>query len=430
MKTFFYKFVVVLLLVSTQMKAQDRNIIWTHGLGGNASHWEHYDNIFENERQTNGVRFSYQTTTGISNATNNVRSNINGSLNYLQLIDNRNLLIGHSLGGVVARNLDKNYTGSNKRIGGYITVNSPLYGAPIVEAINNGSVNSWASDACLKMGLGPTAQLFGPLNGFLTVPLCDMLLPENFADEFIKAGQTRDDLLPNSQVLNDINSFPSNLPRISLWGEETSPTHWRLLSSSGFKINDKYYFGNNDYDLPILMSQIRQIYNFYYSYNLAISIGCAVGGFWFPGCWWATAYYGYLAHQWNLGKNWIDNSENQWNALIKTSRPELGTFLYADFSSCNLSDYYWGICDPNYYEVTQWVSVNYPSDGLLPQYTQVIENNTTPNGTYRILGANHMEVLDMSNSYVNGQLNDGTRQRFNEIFNRDTNDWFNTPVRP
>ncbi len=70
---------------------------------------------------------------------------------------------------------------------------------------------------------------------------------------------------------------------------------------------------------------------------------------------------------------------------------------------------------------TRYVSVNYPSDGLLPQYTQELQG--IPEGNrYKVEGANHLEVRDMSNSKLNGQPNDGTYQRFDEIFGRD--DWF------
>jgi hypothetical protein len=55
------------------------------------------------------------------------------------------------------------------------------------------------------------------------------------------------------------------------------------------------------------------------------------------------------------------------------------------------------------------VTVNYPSDGLLPQYTQELKTSVDPNFRYHIKGANYVEVRDMSNSYLNGQLNDATK---------------------
>lgn len=75
------------------------------------------------------------------------------------------------------------------------------------------------------------------------------------------------------------------------------------------------------------------------------------------------------------------------------------------------------------------VAVNYPSDGLLPTYTQeLIEIPVDSPNRYSIDYANHLELRDMSNSKLpNGQPNDGTRNTLNAIFNRP--DWFNTPTR-
>ena len=88
---------------------------------------------------------------------------------------------------------------------------------------------------------------------------------------------------------------------------------------------------------------------------------------------------------------------------------------------------YYGDCGTFEYQwVTHYASVNYPSDGLLPQYTQIMRDNPTPNNEYEVNGANHIEVLDMSNHYVDGNLQDNTRATFNSIFNRPSTDWFYT----
>ncbi len=60
-----------------------------------------------------------------------------------------------------------------------------------------------------------------------------------------------------------------------------------------------------------------------------------------------------------------------------------------------------------------------------PQYTQELKG--IPYGNkYIIKGANHMEVLDMSKSTLNGQPNDGTYDTFSIIFDRQPGDWFRT----
>jgi len=41
--------------MGVNLMAQNRNIIWVHGLNGNETHWEHYKDIFNNEREINSV---------------------------------------------------------------------------------------------------------------------------------------------------------------------------------------------------------------------------------------------------------------------------------------------------------------------------------------------------------------------------------------
>ena len=81
-------------------------------------------------------------------------------------------------------------------------------------------------------------------------------------------------------------------------------------------------------------------------------------------------------------------------------------------------------CEWQWVSVTtsQSVVVNYPSDGLLPEYSQKLGG--LPHGNYySIEGANHLEVRDMSNS----SEGDVSRTRFNQIWDRD--DIFGTDKR-
>jgi hypothetical protein len=64
----------------------------------------------------------------------------------------------------------------------------------------------------------------------------------------------------------------------------------------------------------------------------------------------------------------------------------------------------------------------YPSDGLIPKYTQVINGLSTGN-VYEVKNANHIEVRNMSQS----PGGDNTRAKFNEVWVRE--DWFKTPIR-
>ena len=69
---------------------------------------------------------------------------------------------------------------------------------------------------------------------------------------------------------------------------------------------------------------------------------------------------------------------------------------------------------------------HYPSDGLLPEYTQKLQG-IPPGNVYRILNANHKSLLNLS---YKGTEGDNTKKRFDDIFiYRNPGDFFLTPQR-
>jgi hypothetical protein len=73
------------------------------------------------------------------------------------------------------------------------------------------------------------------------------------------------------------------------------------------------------------------------------------------------------------------------------------------------------------------MTVNHPSDGFIPSYSQ--DRTSLPaSNRYFINGANHIEVLNMSNARMNGVPNDATKAEFDLVFGTRL-DIFNTPVR-
>ena len=70
-----------------------------------------------------------------------------------------------------------------------------------------------------------------------------------------------------------------------------------------------------------------------------------------------------------------------------------------------------------------WGASNYPSDGLLAEYTQKLQG-IPPGNIYRIQNANHISLLNLSYKGVEG---DNTRIQFDLIWNRQ--DWFKTDRR-
>ncbi len=409
--------------------AQDRNVAWVHGLDGNASSWQHYNQIFDNERNLNSLRTTYNTENGITNSANQVINSMNTRYgNNTNGANNpQNLGIGHSMGGLMLRDTDRITANGTKKFGGYITVTSPNYGAPISNSLIDGSVENAAENACNKLVDGPAAQLFslpwGIVSNLATNVLCDKFIDNDLVQGLQGSPITNNDLRVGSPTINAINNYDTNLPRISIWAEENSPVHWRMISSNLY---------GNDTKFVNTVNTARGVYNGFYIYNTSLAVVTGVFGFWNPFAWGLTATYIYRATQWKKGRNWIDDSENIWSSLIKTTRSEPQTYWVNTWIPC---PYPPGIeqrtanrppdedCGEwKWVQRTRYISVNYPSDGLLPQYTQELQGIPFGN-RYKVEGANHIEVRNMT---TDGNGVDETYEEFIKIFNRIPGDFFRT----
>ena len=409
--------------------AQDRNVAWVHGLDGDASSWQHYEELFNNERNLNNLRATYNTDNGITNAADDVivsmnthfGNNVNGANNP------QNLGIGHSMGGLMIREADRSAGNGTKKFGGYITVTSPNYGAPISNSLSDGSVERAAENACNKIADGPLSQVlslpWGIVSNLATNDLCKSLITNTGVQKLQGTPATNEDLEVGSHTIDAINDYDTNLPRVSIWAEENSPVHWRMISSK---------LHGNDTQFVNTVNTARGVYNSFYVYNTSLAVVTGVVGFWNPFAWGATALYGYRATQWKKGRNWIDDSENIWSSLIKTTRREPQTYWVNTWIPCaypprpEMADKQ-AKRDPDI-DCGEWklvqhtrnISVNYPSDGLLPQYTQELQGIPFGN-RYKVEGANHLEVRNMA---TDGNVVDETAVEFRRVFNR--TDWFNT----
>jgi len=236
--------------------------------------------------------------------------------------------------------------------------------------------------------------------------------------KFSDNNQTIDEMEEGSNYINTLNNYNTNTPTITITAEETSPVHWNLVKTFG-----AYSFVVDN------ISTARSIYNNRMHYNQTQAV---IHSFWNP---FLAAQYSYKANAWKKGRDWIDDSENIYSALIKTTRLEPETYWVEEWIPCpypptvrtktnrnagtrlknvdeDCGEWVW-------VQYTRTISVNYPSDGLLPLYTQELDG-IPPQNKYHIQGANHLEVGDMSSS----SQGDLTRTQFNLIFNR--SDFFGT----
>jgi len=438
-----FTFIVLLLFGAFNIFAQDRNVAWVHGLGGDAVSWQHYNAIFDAERKINSLRTSYNTSNGIDVAANQVKSSMD-SFYGSNANNSQNIGIGHSMGGLMIRDVDRLTLTGGKKFGGLITVASPNYGAPIANSLLDSSVQNAAANACNKLTDGPVSQLFGLpwviLPNLATNVLCNKFISNNLIQNLWGSPVTNSDLAVGSPTINSINNYNTQIPRISIWAEENSPVHWRLIGSQE---------SGNDEAFLSTISSARGVYNGFYVYNTSMAVAAALSGLLNPLSWGDAALYIYRATQWANGRDWIDDSENIWCSLIKTTRIEQQTYWLEVWVPCayppgdltksaagqndgNIASPYKSI-DPNcgtweWRQFTRSISVIYPSDGFLPQYTQELQSIVSGN-KYKISGANHIEVRDMSNSTLNGVPNDDTKLKFNQIFDRQQGDFFRTAKR-
>ena len=209
MKNFnIYILLVLITIPILGLNAQDRNVVWVHGLGDDQSLWEHYETIFTRERQINSHRKTYNTYYGIDYAADRVINSVDYYLN--DPYNSQNIAIGYSMGGLIIRDVDQ-LTSGNKRFGGLITVNSPNYGAPIANSISDGSVESAAIDACNKISAGPANQLLPLpwviLGNFTNDVLCNYFMDTDIVQNLLNSSSSIDDLSVGSTTINTINSW-------------------------------------------------------------------------------------------------------------------------------------------------------------------------------------------------------------------------------
>ena len=426
----FWMFILFALL-GGKAYPQNRNVIWVHGFNGDAAAWQHYATIFTNERQINSTRQSYPTTNGLTAAANQLKASVIST-------SSTNLGIGHSMGGVMIREVDR--TTTPKKFGGYITVASPNYGAPVSESILSGKVTGAGITALNQLSAGPVADMlqdpFLLVTGSTTLSVAAIVALFTGGLEGIGnflSPATNQDLKPGSNAMNALNSYTSTAQRISIIAQENSPVHWRLISS---QIN------GNDYQTANTMNDIRGYYHTLYWFHKDAAVVCLLMLNFAQ-----AALHEATAKQWLKGRDWMDNSETIWCSLIKTSRTETYTYWGLRWVPCTPGpgggvvgpNGIWQVPleDPNGSGCGEWVemlltglrTVNYPSDGLIPTYAQELVGISvgSPN-RYTIDYANHLELKNMSYSIKpNGQANDGTRNTLNAIFNRPQGDWFRTP---
>jgi pimeloyl-ACP methyl ester carboxylesterase len=381
----------------------NRNVVFIHGLMGSSSSWQAFTDDFTsgvNERRMNADRAQHGTSGGINFAASEINSPNFGS---------QSLVIGHSMGGVIARHLDLN---NMRTIGGIINVGGPLDGAPAANALVDGRAAAAVSNAATQMIRGPLATL-GFISPIITVA-GNAIAADRLPGEINKllnvntfgGSQTVNDLkVGGAGIEQDKNANPTTTPKVSIWGNENSPTHWNI-ATTGTGIN-----------VPEIADDVADFYNtmFY------VHIGTGSFNFWNPWGWFSF----WAAGEWNAGANWVEyQSESDWNHLIGSDMVVQQcvdmTYTYCTYpdSRCAYTPQNWMYCVTRCTDYTRNVCFNVHNNGVSDAFIPAISQqgqgskswrtNGAVSPSFEAPGADHLEERDPNNA--------GMQSAFERVF--------------
>jgi hypothetical protein len=238
---------------------KDRKVFWVHGHGGNNGSWDRAAAATQNAqvppvtgypaRKITSHKMDYSTShNAISAAGSDLKTQIE-TITALQPPTEkaRNLIIAHSLGGMVSEYVDYLYdteSDDNRAFYGLVTVGTPNLGAVLANnsyPFDGSKAENFADVACHALSDGPAKELTQSkflLSLVLNSQKVDKLI-DNFCDILtnelttllLKGFNTQiaEDLKPNSQVVNLLSHHnPEVTRRISFYGIlENEDMIWR-----------------------------------------------------------------------------------------------------------------------------------------------------------------------------------------------------------
>jgi pimeloyl-ACP methyl ester carboxylesterase len=402
MKTKICIFAIALLATLFNLNAQSNNYVWIHGLGGSADSWKVYKEAFMPENPTNPKYLSDKSITKIAEGFWNENSDKFGR---------STILIGHSMGGLVARELERNHSSSIK---GIITIGTGHQGANFSKELKfggelnqlvNGIVirgNSCVNSTLVAFSftfpgisavLVPTARVVDGIANTLVSPIGNLAL--NGVASLVYSPECTKDLQPNSEFIKTLEKRKVNVPILTFASEEE---RWQLARFVRCQANYKELATNpninsdGNYDMAG--------YNALNTTNNVIKIGghthtgfavvCGVAGFWNPYLWAAAAAHTAAAVTWYSTSNYIDNGlDFDHSVLIGAYRvdaiPEYHQFLW------------------NKWTTYKYVTVPEPHDGIVPVKSQQLDKSKGNNVIWAnttIKGVNHAEQRNHPNTKV------------------------------
>lgn len=414
MKTKIYIFAFALLC--TIFTAQSNNYIWLHGLNDNYSCWY----IYQNEFTPSGKRLSYDSESGIKKMSSDLWDS-----NYRLNSKTDNILIGHSMGGLIARELEFNHSGSIK---GIITVGTPHHGACVLGELTNGGANNLTRKVAGKakgsvqasvtaicftipgVGFVLPASINLGIDGlfkYVGLPYIDKSLNEEVAKNY--GAQCSKDMIPESDYMNEISNRKVNVPILTFACQED---RWQL-ARLGYCTQNLETLQKNDninVDGNFDMGGYNQLKSLNGSFktvggvHAGIAAGCAIGGFFFPYLWAASGAHGYASSRWYSTAGYIDDGLDFDHAVL------LGSY-HVD-KVVEKHRFLW-----NKWTTTRYVKVPEPHDGVVGINSQQLDKSKGTNVIWAnttIKGVNHLEEFNHPNTRA--EMNKALKGGYNPVY--------------
>jgi hypothetical protein len=222
-------------------------------------------------------------------------------------------------------------------------------------------------------------------------------------------------LSEGSIYINNINNYSGAKPtRAAIWGNENSPVHWRLASSTMRYNSNQNWQANEDENLVNVANAFADIYFAKFVTNATAAVISAIslnaGGF---------AYSTFVAFEWKAGSDYLrGQSESDWATLIGADQaylPNSATVTTTQFT-CSYQHYYnecsqLGVTNPAAAELCRnacWAPITYTyryalqggSDGLVAAPSQrgdYTEWSLGAGDLYEATGVNHAEMRGHTN---------------------------------
>lgn len=237
-KTFIINFLLISLVSFSANK-----YIWLQGLEGEkgANIWDIYQQELTG---TNGYIYKYPSNNSISEIASNLY------VNYLKPNEELDsfILIGHSMGGLIARSMQRLST----KVKAIITIGTPNSGSTLLYNLLNGKSYDFFSNAILNANKAIDVSLVSDI--FSGIPVTTLAAPIILPISIFKKNTLNNtlqllkmtyqsgigiyalshpcirDMLPDSKYLRDLNSINTTVPHINIYGAENN---WQVVRAMG-----------------------------------------------------------------------------------------------------------------------------------------------------------------------------------------------------